>query len=111
MYEGREEGHEMCEECVSISGTIQMEGEGKRWEGSWAREVEAKHGLTREIYRLEDINRTCLDQFRSHWQCLENNNQQLWQCRGEEWKLSACVFDKLVSSPPPFETSGPFPRS
>ena len=52
----------------------------------------------RGCHRLEDINRSCLDQFRTHWQCLENNNQQLWQCRGEEWKLSACVFDKLVCS-------------
>ncbi|KAL8651590.1 MAG: hypothetical protein Q9210_003173 [Variospora velana] len=44
---------------------------------------------------LEDINKNCLDEFRRHWNCLENNNQQLWQCRKHEWKLNGCVFDKL----------------
>ena len=48
---------------------------------------------------IEDINKHCLDQFRSHWQCLENNNQQLWQCRKAEWKLNKCVFDNLVRHP------------
>ena len=45
---------------------------------------------------LEDINKSCLEQFRSHWQCLENNNQQLWQCRPDEWKLNKCVYENLV---------------
>ncbi|KAL2173562.1 uncharacterized protein P884DRAFT_251523 [Thermothelomyces heterothallicus CBS 202.75] len=44
---------------------------------------------------LEDINKSCLEQFRAHWQCLENNNQQLWQCRPAEWKLNKCVYDNL----------------
>ncbi|KAL8735685.1 MAG: hypothetical protein Q9181_002748 [Wetmoreana brouardii] len=44
---------------------------------------------------LEDINKNCLEQFRQHWNCLEYNNQQLWQCRKYEWKLNSCVFDKL----------------
>lgn len=44
---------------------------------------------------LEDINRECLDAFRTHWKCLDNNNQQLWQCRAAERGLNACVFDKL----------------
>ncbi|EPE08429.1 nadh-ubiquinone oxidoreductase kda subunit [Ophiostoma piceae UAMH 11346] len=44
---------------------------------------------------LEDINKSCLDTFRQHWQCLENNNQQMWQCRPEEWKFNKCVFENL----------------
>jgi hypothetical protein len=54
------------------------------------------------VSRLEDINKSCLEQFRTHWQCLENNNQQLWQCRPDEWKLNKCVFEKLVRRPPLF---------
>merc|ERR1712093_516231 len=37
----------------------------------------------------------CLTEFRKHWTCLDNNNQQLWQCRPAEWKLNKCVFDNL----------------
>jgi len=44
---------------------------------------------------IDDINKTCLEEFRRHWQCLEHNNQQLWQCRNHEWVLNKCVFDKL----------------
>ena len=47
--------------------------------------------------RLDDINKNCLEEFRKHWECLEQNNQQLWQCRRPEMKLNDCVFDKLVS--------------
>lgn len=46
--------------------------------------------------RLSDINTHCLEQFRNHWQCLENQNHQLWQCRRAERRLNACVFDKIV---------------
>ncbi|KAI7510204.1 NADH-ubiquinone oxidoreductase 20.8 kDa, partial [Hortaea werneckii] len=42
---------------------------------------------------LEDINKSCLDEFRKHWECLDNNNQQLWQCRRWERPLNKCVFD------------------
>ncbi len=45
---------------------------------------------------LDDINKSCLETFRQHWQCLDNNNHQLWQCRPEEWKFNQCVFEKLV---------------
>ena len=45
---------------------------------------------------IKDINENCLTQFRTHWQCLENHNQQLWNCRSEERKLNKCVFEKLV---------------
>ncbi|MCJ1254362.1 hypothetical protein MMC24_002177 [Lignoscripta atroalba] len=44
---------------------------------------------------LDDINKSCLEEFRKHWNCLEQNNQQLWQCRRPETKLNTCVFDKL----------------
>lgn len=45
---------------------------------------------------IEDINKSCLEQFRKHWQCLDNNNHQMWQCRKDEWKLNTCVFENLV---------------
>jgi NADH dehydrogenase (ubiquinone) 1 alpha subcomplex subunit 8 len=48
---------------------------------------------------IDDINKSCLEQFRSHWACLEDNNHQLWQCRPAEWKLNKCVFDNLVGYP------------
>jgi len=44
---------------------------------------------------IEDVNKHCLAEFRKHWTCLDNNNQQLWQCRPAEWKLNKCVFDNL----------------
>lgn len=44
---------------------------------------------------IQDINNSCLTEFRKHWDCLENNNQQLYHCRYLEWPLNACVFDKL----------------
>ena len=45
---------------------------------------------------LADINENCLREFRNHWNCLENNNHQLYQCRKPERRLNACVFDKIV---------------
>ncbi|KAF2755469.1 NADH-ubiquinone oxidoreductase-like protein 20.8 kDa subunit [Pseudovirgaria hyperparasitica] len=44
---------------------------------------------------LEDINKNCLEEFKKHWDCLENNNQQLWHCRAQERPFNKCVFDKL----------------
>lgn len=44
---------------------------------------------------LEDLNKHCLEEFRLHWQCLENGNQQLYQCRPAERLLNKCVFEKL----------------
>lgn len=46
---------------------------------------------------LEDVNRECLEEFRKHWRCLDDNNQQLWQCRRWERPLNKCVFESLVS--------------
>lgn len=57
-----------------------------------------------EIYRLDDINKSCLEEFRKHWTCLDNNNQQLWQCRKLERGLNKCVFDNLVRNPLPCES-------
>lgn len=42
------------------------------------------------------MNKHCLTEFRKHWECLDNNNQQLWQCRKFERPLNKCVFDNLV---------------
>ncbi len=53
-------------------------------------------GLICVMGRLEDINNNCLEEFRKHWKCLDDNNQQLWHCRRPEQLLNACVFDKLV---------------
>lgn len=44
---------------------------------------------------LDDLNKSCLEEFRKHWQCLDHNNQQLWQCRGLERRLNKCAFEKL----------------
>lgn len=46
--------------------------------------------------RLEDINTHCLTEFRKHWECLNDRNHQLWQCRPEEWRLNKCVYNKIV---------------
>lgn len=62
-------------------------------------------------YRIDDINKNCLEQFRAHWNCLEDRNQQLWHCRTEEWKLNGCVFDKLVSHKLVFAFEGNLLRS
>lgn len=45
---------------------------------------------------LEDINKHCLEEFRLHWQCLEQQNHQFSGCRSAERLLNKCVFDKLV---------------
>lgn len=46
--------------------------------------------------RLDDVNKHCLQEFRKHWECLDDNNQQLWQCRRFERPLNKCVFESLV---------------
>ncbi|KAI9860969.1 MAG: hypothetical protein M1824_002735 [Vezdaea acicularis] len=44
---------------------------------------------------LHDVNKHCLEEFRKHWECLDDRNQQLWHCRGPERSLNKCVFDNL----------------
>lgn len=44
---------------------------------------------------LKDINKHCFDEFKLHYECLEQNNQYFSRCRASEGVLSKCVFDKL----------------
>ncbi|KAJ5082593.1 hypothetical protein N7532_011636 [Penicillium argentinense] len=44
---------------------------------------------------IKDINTHCLQEFKAHWECLENNNHYLFECRKPEMALNKCVFDKL----------------
>ncbi|KAJ5166875.1 NADH-ubiquinone oxidoreductase 20.8 kDa subunit [Penicillium canariense] len=44
---------------------------------------------------IKDINTHCLDQFKAHADCLENNNHYLFECRKAEMSLNTCIFDKL----------------
>lgn len=44
---------------------------------------------------IEDMNKTCQNFFRAHWQCLENHNQQMFHCRQPEQSLNKCVYDAL----------------
>ncbi|KAK5951128.1 ndufa8, NADH-ubiquinone oxidoreductase complex I 19kd subunit [Knufia fluminis] len=44
---------------------------------------------------LQDINTHCLEEFRRHYECLEQHNQQMWQCRRPERVLNRCVFQKI----------------
>ena len=59
-----------------------------------AREV-GQQKLT-ALHRLKDINDNCLAEFRAHWQCLDNNNHQMWYCRRPERVLNRCVYQKIV---------------
>lgn len=56
----------------------------------------ATQELTRYKNSIDDINKSCLEQFRAHWNCLEMQNHQLWQCRPAEWKLNKCVYENIV---------------
>jgi hypothetical protein len=60
------------------------------------RKAREKKGGADYVCSIKDINENCLSEFRTHWQCLENHNQQLWNCRSEERRLNKCVFEKLV---------------
>lgn len=80
----------MCSERVRYPGCGLVE------EPVRIRRFRGKFVLTGSLDRIDDINKSCLDQFRAHWQCLDNNNHQLWQCRPAEWKLNKCVFENLV---------------
>ena len=45
---------------------------------------------------IDDVKKHCLDEFRLHWQCLDENNQQMWECRLKERRLNRCVYNSLV---------------
>lgn len=53
-------------------------------------------GLADAVFRIDDLNAHCLEQFTKHWKCLDNHNHQLWQCRPFEWRLNKCVYENLV---------------
>lgn len=73
---------ELCKAEAKGTGSIDCLKEGRR--------------VTRcAISVLEDLNKHCLEEFRLHWQCLEQNNQHFWGCRPAEKLLNKCVFDKL----------------
>ncbi|EER36097.1 hypothetical protein CTRG_00836 [Candida tropicalis MYA-3404] len=44
---------------------------------------------------LKDINKYCFDEFKLHYECLEQNNQYFSRCRSSEGVLSKCVFQNM----------------
>jgi NADH dehydrogenase (ubiquinone) 1 alpha subcomplex subunit 8 len=48
------------------------------------------------ISRIKDINTHCLKLFTAHWECLENNNHRMFDCRKPEVEFNDCVFEKIV---------------
>lgn len=44
---------------------------------------------------LKDINKYCFDEFKLHYECLEQENHRLGHCRHSEKLLNKCVFDNL----------------
>jgi len=92
----------LCKTEANGTGEIDCMREGRKVTRC-AASVYVQEGPTYSImvlthsHRLEDINKSCLTEFRRHWECLENNNQQLWQCRKVEKPFNKCVFDSLVS--------------
>ncbi|KAJ7739849.1 NADH dehydrogenase, alpha subcomplex, subunit 8 [Mycena metata] len=44
---------------------------------------------------ITKMRENCLEQFESHWGCLELNNQEYYRCRAPERALNSCVFEKL----------------
>lgn len=63
-------------------GTIECLKEGRR--------------VTRcAISVLKDINKYCFDEFKLHYECLEQENQRLGSCRATEKIFNKCVFDNM----------------
>ena|SRR5579859_8086611 len=46
--------------------------------------------------RIEQLNKVCGDAYKTHYECLDNHNQQYKDCRPAERGLNACAFMKLV---------------
>lgn len=44
---------------------------------------------------LKDINTHCFDEFKLHYECLEQENHRLGHCRALEKVFNKCVFDNL----------------
>ena len=45
---------------------------------------------------IEALNKVCGDAYKTHYECLDNHNQQYKDCRPAEPGLNACAFMKLV---------------
>lgn len=44
---------------------------------------------------LKDLNTHCFDEFKLHYECLEQENHRMGGCRASEKVFNKCVFDKL----------------
>lgn len=44
---------------------------------------------------ISKMRENCLEQFKTHWECLEKNNQEYRYCRKPERTLNKCMFEKL----------------
>lgn len=44
---------------------------------------------------LKDLNKYCFDEFKLHYECLEQENHRLGNCRASEKIFNKCVFDNL----------------
>lgn len=44
---------------------------------------------------LQDLNKYCFDEFKLHYECLEQNNHRLGHCRYSEEVFNKCVFANL----------------
>lgn len=44
---------------------------------------------------LNDLNKYCFDEFKLHYDCLEQNNHNLGSCRNSEKVFNKCVFTNL----------------
>lgn len=44
---------------------------------------------------LKDLNKYCFDEFKLHYECLEQENHRLGSCRATEKIFNKCVFDNL----------------
>ncbi|KAI6135142.1 Ndufa8, NADH-ubiquinone oxidoreductase complex I 19kd subunit [Pisolithus croceorrhizus] len=44
---------------------------------------------------INKMRENCLEQFETHWNCLELNNQEYYACRKPERSLNKCMFEKL----------------
>lgn len=48
---------------------------------------------------LSSIQKSCLETFNAHWQCLDDQNQDFKNCRPAERALNKCVFENMVRYP------------
>ncbi|KIL70420.1 hypothetical protein M378DRAFT_183923 [Amanita muscaria Koide BX008] len=44
---------------------------------------------------ISKMREHCLQEFETHWNCLEHNNQEYQYCRKQERVLNSCMFEKL----------------